>query len=171
MGMDQRLLGIYLNDHLAGAIAGEEVTRRCLSRNRGTPLGQYLEHLLTEIRDDRLALERLMTRLGLAKNPVKEFLGFLVDKAGWLKFNGRLLSYSDLSRLEELEGLCLSVEGKLSMWRALGHVAASDSRLDPTDIAMRIERARREREELEAHRLEAARIALSGSDQGKSPAG
>ncbi|HZA39457.1 MAG TPA: hypothetical protein VFA00_02420, partial [Actinomycetota bacterium] len=34
-------------------------------------------------------------------------------------FNGQLTGYSDLSRLIELEGLILGVEGKLAMWRTL----------------------------------------------------
>jgi hypothetical protein len=31
-------LRIYLNDHLAGASAGEALAKRCLSNNQGTPL-------------------------------------------------------------------------------------------------------------------------------------
>ena len=37
-----KLLSIYLNDHLAGATIGVELARRIRARNRGTPLGDYL---------------------------------------------------------------------------------------------------------------------------------
>lgn len=41
-GHRRRLLQIYLNDHLAGAVGGAELARRCLRSNRGTPLGALL---------------------------------------------------------------------------------------------------------------------------------
>ena len=37
--------------------------------------------------------------------------GWVAEKAGRLKLNGSLLTYSPLSRLVELEGLSLGVEG------------------------------------------------------------
>jgi hypothetical protein len=110
-------LRIYLNDHLAGSISGIELAKRSLSNNRDTPLGQFLLKLLKEIEADRASLERIMSRLGVSKDPVKQAVGWLAEKAGRLKLNGQLLGYSDLSRVVELEGLSLGVEGKLAMWR------------------------------------------------------
>ena len=46
--MDDRLLSIYLNDHLAGAMLGRALAQRCLSRNRATSLGEFLEGLAAE---------------------------------------------------------------------------------------------------------------------------
>jgi hypothetical protein len=33
----RELMGIYLNDHLAGAAAGTELARRCLRHNMASP--------------------------------------------------------------------------------------------------------------------------------------
>jgi hypothetical protein len=158
--MNERLLGIYLNDHLAGSVVGGEIARRCLGRNRGSPLGEFLARLVTEIDEDRASLEKLMADLGIQQNPVKRWAAFALEKAGWLKLNGGLFQYSDLSRLEELEALGLGLEGKRSLWRALAEAAPSDPRLDTQEMYKLADRASRQREELEQHRLEAARRAL-----------
>jgi hypothetical protein len=39
--------------------------------------------------------------------------------ASRLKANGRLIGYSPLSRVLELEGLIMGITGKLEMWRSL----------------------------------------------------
>ena len=60
-----KLLSIYLNDHLAGATLGIELAKRSRASNKGTPLGDFLDRLLREIETDRETLERLMRELGL----------------------------------------------------------------------------------------------------------
>ena len=47
--VDRKLLRIYLNDHLAGSVAGTALARRALASNRGTPLGDHLERLAREV--------------------------------------------------------------------------------------------------------------------------
>ena len=48
-----RLLGIYLNDHLAGATLGVELARRLRSSNEGeAEFGQPLARLCAEIEAD-----------------------------------------------------------------------------------------------------------------------
>src|SRR4051794_23279422 len=113
--MNDKLVRIYLNDHLAGAMAGLELAKRCCSNNEGTRLGDSLQRLIGEIHSDRDDLEQLMEALGVPKDPVKRLAGWATEKLGRLKLNGQLTGYSDLSRLIELEGLCLGVEGKLSL--------------------------------------------------------
>jgi hypothetical protein len=103
-----------------------------------------------------------MDTLDAAKDPVKQLAAWAGEKLGRLKLNGQFTGYSDLSRLEELEGLSLGVEGKLSLWRSLKNVADHDSRLATADLDRLVERAQRQREELEVHRLEAAGQALAG---------
>jgi hypothetical protein len=162
--VDTRLLGIYLNDHLAGAIGGEELAKRCLSHNRDSPLGTYLSRLVVEIREDRGTLEQLMEQLGIRRDPWKPQVSWLLEKLGRLKLNGGILAYTDLSRLEELEGLCLGVEGKACMWRALGHLSLTSVGGQSFDMDALEARARRQREQLEGHRLEAAQRLVRESD-------
>lgn len=158
--MSNKLLRIYLNDHLAGSMAGRELAKRCLSNNRGNALGAYLEELLPEIEEDASVLESLLDRLGQPKDRVKQGLAWAAEKVGRLKMNGQLTGYSSLSRLLEIEGLSLGVEGKLSLWETLKDLAPSQPRLAGYDFDAMIERAVHQREVLEEHRREAAKIAF-----------
>jgi hypothetical protein len=68
------LLGIYLNDHLGGSIAGVEVAEKLRSRNEGTPFGAALAGLVLEVKEDRATLEHLMDRLGIERNHLDDQL-------------------------------------------------------------------------------------------------
>lgn len=159
--MDRRLIAIYLNDHLAGATGGLELARRALGTNRGTSFEAPLERLATEIAEDREALIDVMQRLGVARDPVKMWAGWLAEKCGRLKLNGRIAGYSPLSRVLELEILALGVEGKRALWRALIRVAAGDARLDGVDLEALVRRAERQRRLIERERLRACDIAFA----------
>jgi hypothetical protein len=158
--VEERFLGIYLNDHLAGAIAGSELAKRAARNNEGTPLVAFLDRLTTDIDEDRRALETLMSDLGVRRDVVKDAAAWMAEKVGRLKLNGRLVGYSDLSRLVELEGLSLGVEGKLAMWRNLSRIRQRYPALEHTNIEELIQRAEAQRRELEEVRQEAAVQAL-----------
>jgi hypothetical protein len=160
----QRLLNIYLTDHLAGAVVGQELAKRCLSNNSGSELGSYLTEFLHELDEDRSTLESVIDTIGGQPDRLKLGLGWASEKVGRLKLNGQVRGYSDLSRLVELEGLCVGVEGKMSMWTSLRSVAQQDSRLASFDFAALESRASRQREQLEVHRKAAADVAFSGVD-------
>lgn len=159
--MDTRLLGIYLNDHLAGAVAATELARRVLHNNRDTGLEGDLERLVAEVDEDRTALEQLMERLGVSRSTLKTSAGWLLEKAGRLKLNGRPFGYSDLSRVEELEALSLGVAGKLALWTALKRLADQGVDLG-LDLDPLIARAQRQRRLLERRRLDAATVTFGG---------
>lgn len=150
------LLGVYLNDHLAGARGGLALARRCLDRNRATRLGSDLNVIVAEIRQDRATLQDVMEHLGVATDHVKQATAVLAERVGRLKLNGQILGYSPLSRLVELEGLCAGVDAKRSLWRSLERIAPSRPELGPFDLASLADRAERQRQTLEEHRLEAA---------------
>jgi hypothetical protein len=160
-GVDRRLLRIYLGDHLAGATGGLELARRCLSSNRGTELGQYLEaKLVPEILEDRQTLIDVMARLGISEQPWRTAVGWVTEKVARFKLNGYVLSYSPLSRLVELEALTLGIRGKLSLWETLGEVAPAVLPLAGVDLPALARRARLQLEDLQRHRLAAARQAF-----------
>jgi hypothetical protein len=161
-GLDRRLLATYLNDHLAGATAGRELVRRSAGANRGNTYGAVLAELAGEIESDRHQLEALMRGLDIGVDRLKVAGGWLGEKLGRLKPNGRLLGYSPLSRLVELEVLSLAVQGKLSLWRSLRAVADEDPTLAAVDFDRLIERAQRQLRTLGRQRLQAAREALAG---------
>ncbi len=163
--LDQKLLSIYLNDHLAGSTAGVELAKRSLSNNRATPYGEFLEWLVQQITEDRRSLIGLMSRLGVRRDPLKQAVGWSLEKAGRLKLNGRLTEYSPLSRLVELEGLWTGVNGKLSLWRALESVADEDPRLDALWLIELEARADEQLRRLDKHRNSVARDAFSGGQR------
>jgi hypothetical protein len=101
--MAQELLGIYLNDHLAGATSGTELARRVASFGQEVADGELQRRLADDIGSDRQDLLAIMAALQI---PVR-----------WYK--------------EELELLRLGVEGKAAGWRTLRELARSDRRLDP----------------------------------------
>jgi hypothetical protein len=115
-----RLLAIYLNDHLAGATLGVEVCRRLESSNSDdSALGEALAEICAEVEADRETLQRLMRQLGVRRDPVKPAAAWLAEKLGRLKLNGRLTGYSPLSRLVELEMLSIGIAGKMQLWEVL----------------------------------------------------
>lgn len=157
-----RFLKIYLNDHLAGAIAGTQLAKRCLKNNEGTPLGDFLARLLEEIKEDRGELEKVMEALEVTQDGVKKAAAYAAEKAGRLKLNGQITGYSPLSRVVEVEGLLLGVTGKLGLWRALRDLSEREPRVKVVDLDALIARAERQVAELENHRLQAAETAFAG---------
>lgn len=149
------LLAIYLNDHLAGATAGQELARRTAASNRSSEYGPVLERLATEIAEDRRSLLGIMDALQVGVDPLKVWTAWGMEKAGRLKLNGRLIGYSPLSRIVELEGLALGVTGKRALWRTLEQLQAELPVLDQTQITSLRERAERQLELLEIQRLKA----------------
>jgi hypothetical protein len=158
--VDSRLIAIYLNDHLAGATGGLELARRAHGANRGTEFEAPLARLAAEIAEDRDALVDVMARLGVARDPVKVWAGWLAEKVARLKLNGRIAGYSPLSRVIELEALALGVEGNRALWRALAAEVAGDARLEGVDLAALGRRAERQRRLIERERLRAAALAF-----------
>jgi len=68
-----------------------------------------------EIAEDWQVPQGVMAALPFDSSPATLAGAWILEKAGRLKLNGRLSGYSPLSRLVELEGLWVGVEGKLSM--------------------------------------------------------
>jgi hypothetical protein len=150
------LLGIYLNDHLAGATAGTELARRIAATHGGAAADGTLPRLAAEVVQDRATLLDIMRALGVPVRGYKVYAAWIGEKAGRLKFNGHLLSKSPLSYLEELEMMRLGVEGKAAGWRTLRVLADSDKRLDSARLDELISRARRQSDVLEELRVRAA---------------
>ena len=152
-----RLLEIYLADHLAASTAGVALARRTAQHNAGTAHGDVLRRLSAEIEDDRRTLQAIVSELGFQESKAKTALAWAGERVGRLKLNGQLRGYSPLSRILELEALSVGVAGKLALWQSLDSVPALRERLSRFDLDQLAERARRQRAEIEAQRTNAAR--------------
>ncbi|MET7380676.1 hypothetical protein ABZT08_17955 [Streptomyces sp. NPDC005526] len=135
------LLGIYLNDHLAGATAGTERAHHLAVTCRGSRVGDAMGPIAAEIGEDRRTLLGIMRKLEVPIRRYKVYAGRLGERAGRLKSNGSLVRRSPLSTLLELELLHIGVEGKICGWDALRQLAARDDRLDPEQLDRLLERA------------------------------
>lgn len=149
-GEQAELLGIYLNDHLAGATGGVDLARRVAEDHEGSKRSSQLGRVAAEIAADRDALVAMMQRLDQPIRRYKVYLGWAAEKAGRLKTNGRLLSRSPLSSLVELEALTLGIRGKIELWQTLSVVADRDPRLERARLDALLTGARDQLELVEA---------------------
>ena len=157
--LDRDLLGIYLNDHLAGASAGLELARRAARSHSGDRAA--LREIANEIAEDRDELRTIMATLGVPVRRYKEIAGWAMEKVGRFKPNGRILSRSPLSDVLEVEALRLAVEGKAAGWLLLRRFAEQDGRLDAAQLDRLISRAARQAEVLEDLRVNTAQQAFA----------
>jgi hypothetical protein len=149
------LLAIYLNDHLAGATIGRDLSRRSAGSNRGTRYEPFLSRLAQEIVEDRQSLLAIMDAHGVRVDRLKAAAAWGGEKLGRLKLNGQLRGYSPLSRVIELEGLVLGVSGKRGLWITLGELARERPVLVADELLGLIQRAESQLEGLETHRIQA----------------
>jgi hypothetical protein len=156
-----RFLRIYMNDQLAAGVLWREVAQRAQRSNAGTELGEALARVATGITEDVATFEQIMDRLGFPRSRVKSSLAVAAERVGRLKLNGRLRTYSPLSRFAELDFLAIGIDGKKILWTNLGHLADLRTRLTDVDFDHLVERAERQRAEIEPFRVEAGRQAFS----------
>ena len=86
--MDQKLLGIYLNDHLTAATAGAELAKRAHGSNEGAELGEFLGALEHDLADDLAELKTAMARYDVGIDRAKQLAGWTGEKFGRLKISG-----------------------------------------------------------------------------------
>ena len=158
-------LKIYLEDHYAGSTAGLELARRTAGANSGTQYGDVLEGIARDIEEDREALRAIMATLDVGPDRFKVAGAWAGEKAGRLKLNGHLTSYSPQSRVTELEGLVVGVTGKRCLWAALRHIEPLEPRLHLEQLDRLIERANRQLEVLEELRLKAVSEAMAVAER------
>jgi hypothetical protein len=136
---DRKLMEIYLDDHWAGAAAGRALAQRLYANNRKTEWGDRLLDLVNQIDQDHQILGEIRDALGFDGGKAKRYLAVAGERLGRLKPNGRVITYSPLSRLLECEALEAGVSAKRGLWGALSE--ASSAELDGYDFGGLISRA------------------------------
>src|SRR5215216_2858089 len=102
--MDRKLLAIYLNDHLAGSVVGEKLAKRIARQNEGNEYGRKVGEIAREIKEDQGTLLDIMRRAGVRRKQIRLAMARIAEPVTRPKPNGRLVGYSPLSRVLELEG-------------------------------------------------------------------
>lgn len=157
--MNESDLSQYLNNHLAGSVAGIELVKKTAAENRGTGLGSYMERLLKELEEDQDTVRRLLKAMGRTENRVKEAGAWALEKLAFSPLSG-LADSSSLRPLMEVEGILLGTMGRRGMWILLERFYRGDARLAIADFGLLRQRAERQAEELERFREEAAAAAF-----------
>ena len=150
VNINQRLFEIYLDDHRAGAAAGQALARRMAERYGTEPGYEELIATRDDIDADVAELDRLREHLGLHGGRLKRELAVLIERLGRLKPNGRLVRRSPLSELLELELLSAGVAAKRRLWYAV-MAAWGTEEVAGVDLRLLGERADEQLERL--HRL------------------
>jgi hypothetical protein len=163
-----RLLEIYLADHLAAATAGGALAQRAARNNEGNQTGEFLRRLTAEIEADERTLRQVVARFGFEPSKAKQAVAWAGEKLGRLKLNGQLRGYSPLSRVLELEALLVGITGKLALWESLQQLPDVDRSLHGVDLEQLVDRAKQQRREVEEHRLEAVRTAFAQDGRGRT---
>jgi hypothetical protein len=158
--MNKRLLTIYLQDHLAAGQGGIELARRIHRLNRGNAVGTLMERIVPELEEEATVLEEILGALGSSPSRSKMSAAWLAEKIGRFKLNGRILGYSPISRLYELEGLSAGVVARQGIWRTLAALVPLYPVLEQVKIQTYADRADRQLDELiETHRVVARVVA------------
>src|SRR3954452_12236411 len=148
--LNRDLLSIYLNDHLAASTAGVDLAKRAAGQNDGTGFGDFLHDFAADAEADRNQLEDIMGRLDITRDQIKVGAGWLAEKLGRLKLNGRLIEYSPLSRVVELEGLIAGSNARLALWRVCAAAAPDEPRIADIDFVHLIQRVEEQLTALQA---------------------
>lgn len=158
--MNSDNLSVYLNDHLAGSMAGLEILESLCGLLENSEFAAEIEALRAEVEQDREELEQLIERLGYKQSAVRKASGWLAEKAMTLKLLVDDPRSGPLRIYESLEALSLGVEGKRCLWEAMIAVAGDDPRINLTQIRDLHDRARDQRHRVERMRLSTAQSAF-----------
>jgi hypothetical protein len=134
--------------------------KRIQENNPDNVFGERIEEINADIHHDVRVLEDVMAALDVTPSKSKDGGAWLLEKLGRLKLNGRVVEYSPLSRVVGFEALALGISGKFRLWSALQIARQSDERLAGFDFDELLERASRQREEVEKLHGQACEIAF-----------
>ena len=133
--MKDRLLGIYMTDHLALGVFALQLARRAQHASRdadlAATLGRVAEHGIAQ---DIALYKQMMQRLGFTRRSPKIMLAIAAERVGRAKLNGRLRRRSPLSSFEELDFLIMAIENKIMLWENLRDLAGLGAPF-PTSIS------------------------------------
>jgi hypothetical protein len=154
MASDQ--LEIYLNDHLAGAVAAIDLLERLRTDHAEGTLANDLITLQREIEADRDTLQAIIDRVHRGHHRIKHAAAKLAEKTTQFKLSPMATGSVELTQLLELEALYLGVHGKRALWKVLREVARTRAELADFDFNHLILRAERQLDGLDHHRLAVA---------------
>ena len=107
---------------------------RLAQENADSPWGPDLASISDQIRSDQQALAEIRAHLHSNGGAVKKAVALAGERLARLKPNGRLLRYSPLSRVLELEALISGVSAKQRLWVTLQAIDQSEELFATFDL-------------------------------------
>src|SRR5690606_32302591 len=101
--IDRRRLGSYLNDHLAGSVAGICVARRIAAENAGNEYGPPIERMVRELEEEQEILRQVLRQLGVSEKPLTKLTGWAAERAESWKTRVGAQGSPAMKRLMDLE--------------------------------------------------------------------
>lgn len=145
-------------------VAEVELIGRCRGSNRGAPLSGFLQTLENEVKAQKSIARDIIHRIGSREgieSKAKQSAAWFAEKLGRFKLNDSLLSYSELSRVVELETMAAAAQERIALWDNLDAVAGNDQRLDGITFSFFREQSQQHLDELNTRRRFAAAEAFS----------
>jgi hypothetical protein len=158
--MNNRYPATYLNDHLAGSIAGMELVDHIVKLYAGQPGERVAIHVRDAIAVDQKELENFMARLKITRSAPRRAAAWLSEKFAEIKVKLDDLQEGSLRRLELWEALSVGIEGKRLLWVSLASILEGKSELAVIDLAKMEKRAEEQRRDVETMRVKAATAAF-----------
>lgn len=149
---------VYLRDHLAGAIGALEVLEYLQTHAGDDEIRTAAASFHGEIGVDRETLEQLAQKLGGGSSPLKDASAWVGEKLGRLKLGAVGGSLDGLSLFEAVEALALGILGKVALWDTLILLARDDSSMPQFDYYGLRDRAQKQHDRMELHRLRLATL-------------
>jgi hypothetical protein len=167
--MSSHNLATYLNDHLAGSVAGVEMLAHIADKQSGLVDRETILRIKRDVEEDRGTLEALMARLGIDQSRSRKAIGWLSERFTRLKLAADDPGDHHLRAFEMIELISLGIEGKLSLWKSLAAAAPTSPVLGGVDYPTLMARAREQRMLLEPMHAALARTALApGNHSGEA---
>jgi hypothetical protein len=154
-------LEIYLNDHLAGAVAALELIEGRREEYQDEPLGTFFGTLKVDIEADKQTLCQIMRSLGIEESTVRQTGAWAAEKVARARLK---LAGDEPGLVLALEGLIMGIHGKRMLWRSLA--VANVPNTSGWDFEQLRRRAEDQIERAEIQRIQAAQRAfVRGSGQ------
>jgi hypothetical protein len=149
-------LGTYVQDHLAGAQFAVKLLEDLQEQADDERINALARALLKDVEADRTVLQDFAARIGEDSSLAKEAAAWIVQKLSGVK----LAPGDALGAFEAVETLCLGIQGKLALWKALATLRDDDPRVRDLDLTKLAIRASEQHGQIEALRLALAPMTL-----------
>ena len=149
--MDASRFVPYLEDHMAGSVAGSRIVGSLMRQHPYDDLGDAMTRLEQQFDEEQEVLRTVIHRLGGGSAP--SITAQVFGLAGSMVAVARRIVVAEPapSRFEQLESLAVGVWGKRLLWGAIARQASEDPRLADIEIDRLIEMA--ESQEIDLLRL------------------